>query len=62
MNAKLVDTRRLARTRYTTDAHTDTVATIGQTLVDYLLRLCLMVGIHTFYQRHRLREDGDVAL
>ena len=62
MDAKLVDTRRLTCARHAADAHTDTVTTIGQTLVNHLLRLCLMVGIHTLYQRHRLRQDGDIAL
>ena len=61
MNAKLIDTRRLTCTWYTADTHTDTIAAIGQTLVDDLLRLCLMVGVDTLYQRHGLREDGDIA-
>ena len=62
MNAKLVDTGRLACTRHATDTNAYGVAAIRQTLVDNLLRLGLMVRIDAFHQRDSLREDGDIAL
>ena len=54
MNAKLINTRRLACTRHTTDTNADAVAAIGQTLVDDLLSPCLMVGVHALDEGHRL--------
>ena len=62
MDAKLVDTRRFACARHATDAYTDAVATIGQTFVDDLLRLGLMVGINTLHQCHSLRKHSDITL
>ena len=52
MDAKLVDTGGFACTRHTTDTYADAVAAIGQTLVDDLLRLGLMVGVDTL-------DEGD---
>ena len=49
-------------TRILTDAHTDTVAAIRQTLVDDLLGTCLVVGIDALDEGDGLREDGDVSL
>ena len=62
MNAKLINRGRLTSSRHATDTDTHTLSAIGQTLIDYLLRLSLMVGIHTLYQRHRLRENRHVTL
>ena len=62
VDAKLVDTRRLACARDATDAHTDTVAAIRQTLVDDLLGTSLVVRIDALDEGDGLREDGDVAL
>ena len=62
VDAELVDTRTLASARHTTDAHTNAVATVGQTLVDDLLCSCLVVGIDTLDEGDGLREDGDVTL
>ena len=62
VDAELVDAGGLAGTRDTADAHTDAVATIGQTLVDDLLCLGLMVGVDTLDERYSLRQDGDIAL
>ena len=50
MDAKLVDTRRLAGTWYTADANANAIAAKGQTLVDDLLGLGLMVGVDTLHQ------------
>ena len=61
MNAKLINRGRLTSSRHTTDTDTYTFPAIGQTLIDHLLRLSLMVGIHTLYQRHRLRENRHVT-
>ena len=52
MYAELVDTRRLASARHATDAHTDTIAAIRQTLVDDLLRTSLVVWIDAL-------DEGD---
>ena len=52
MHAELVDGGRFTGTWYATDTHTDTVAAIGQTLVDDLLGTHLVVGIHTL-------DEGD---
>ena len=62
MDTELIDTRGLSGSRDTGDAHTDAVATVGQTLVDHLLRLRLMVRIDTLDERYRLRENGHIAL
>ena len=62
VDTELVDTRRLARSRYTTDTHTDGVAAIGQALVDDLLSLGLMVGVDTLNEGYGLREYRDIAL
>ena len=61
VDAELVDTRGLTRTRHTADTYTDGVAAIGQTLVDDLLRLRLVVGVDTLDKGHGLRQDGDIA-
>ena len=47
MNAKLIDRGGLASTRNAADAHSDGFAAIGQTFLDDLLGLGLMVGIDT---------------
>ena len=47
MDAELVDTRRLACARYTTDTHPHATSTVGQTTVDDLLCLGLVVGVDT---------------
>ena len=52
MDAELVDRGTLARSWHTADAHTNGMATIGQTFIDNLLSSGLMVGIHTF-------DEGD---
>ena len=62
MDAELVNAGRFAGSWYTADAHTDAIAAIGQTLVDNLLSFLLMLRMDTLYQRHRLRQNGDVAL
>lgn len=62
MNAKLVDRGTLTCAWHTTDAYTDTAPTIGQTLIDDLLGLGLMIGVDALDECHGLREDGDVAL
>ncbi len=62
MDTKLVDTRRLAGTWYTADANANAIAAKGQTLVDDLLGLGLMVGVDTLNQCDGLRENGHVAL
>lgn len=62
MDAKLVDTGRLTGTRDTTDAHTDTMPAVRQTLIDNLLGTRLMVGVDTLDERDGLREDGDITL
>ena len=62
MHAELIDAGRLAGSRHTTDTYTHTVAAIGQTLVDHLLRLRLMVGIDTLNEGDSLRQHGDIAL
>ena len=54
MDAELVDGGGLAGTWYATDTHTDTVAAIGQTLVDDLLGTRLMIGVHTLDERDGL--------
>ena len=61
MHAKLVDASRLAGARHTADAHTHRLAAVGQTLVDDLLCLGLMVGVDALHQRDGLREDGHIA-
>ena len=61
VDAELVDTCALASSRHTTDAHTDRVTTIGQSTIDDLLRLGLMVRIDTLYECDSLRENGDIA-
>ena len=62
VDAKLVNRGGFTSTWYSTNAHTDAVTTIGQTFVDDLLRLGLMVWVDTLYQRDSLRQDGDIAL
>ena len=54
MHAKLVDGGTLACTRHATDAHTYTIATVWQALIDHLLRLRLMVGIDTLDEGYGL--------
>ena len=62
VDAELVDGGGLTGTWYATDTHTDTVAAIGQTLVDDLLGTRLMIGVHTLDEGDCLREHGDIAL
>ena len=62
VDAELVDAGRLACAGYAADADAHGVATVGQTLVDDLLSLLLVVGIDALDQRDGLRENGDVAL
>ena len=62
VDAELVDTRRLACARHATDAHTDAVAAVRQTLVDDLLGTRLVVRVDALDEGDGLREDGDVAL
>lgn len=62
VNAKLVDRGTLTCAWHTTDAYADTAPTIGQTLIDDLLGLGLMIGVDALDECHGLREDGDVAL
>ena len=54
MYAELIDGGGLAGTWYATDTHTDTVAAIGQTLVNDLLSARLVVGVHTLNERDGL--------
>ena len=62
VDAKGIDACRLAGTRNSTDTHANAVTTEGQTLVDDLLGLSLVVWVDTFYQRDGLRKDGDISL
>ena len=61
VDAKLVDRGRLACARHTADTHTDRVAAIGQTAVNDLLRLRLMVRIDALDKGDGLAEDGDIT-
>ena len=61
VHTKLVDTGRLASTGNAADTDADAMAAIRQTAVDNLLCLRLMVRVDTLYQRHGLRQDGDIA-
>ena len=62
VDAELVDARRLACAGHAADTHPHRVAAIGQTTVDDLLGLRLMVGVDTLDECDGLREDGNVAL
>ena len=62
MHAKLVDGGGFSSAWHTTDTHTYTVAAIRQTLVDDLLGLGLMIGVHTLDEGDSLGEHGDIAL
>ena len=62
VDAELVDAGRLAGTRHAADADAHTAPAVGQTLLDDLLRLGLMVGVDALDEGDGLREDGDVAL
>ena len=62
VNAKLVDRGTLTCAWHTTDAYADAVAAIGQTLINDLLGLGLMIGIDALDECHGLREDGDLTM
>ena len=62
VHTELVDRGTLTCAWHTTDAYADAVAAIGQTLIDDLLGLGLMIGVDALDECHGLREDGDIAL
>ena len=62
MNAELVYAGALAGSRNAADADADTVAGVGETLLDDFLRYDLVLGNGALDQRNGLSQNGDVAL
>ena len=62
MNAELVYAGALACSGNAADAYSDTVAGVGQTLLDDFLRDDLVLGNGALDECDGLSQDGDVAL
>ena len=62
VNPKRINTRTLACTRHTADAHTYGVSAVRKAFFNHLLCHDLMLGQRTFDQRHRLTQSRHVTL